>query len=68
MNGEQFICAARKRARRNGETFTVHADSGKGSHKVGVSRTGRTTIKHGEISWPLKTTMLKQLNWPPDAL
>jgi len=69
MNGQQFIRALRKWSRANGHEITVHPSRGKGGHQmVDCTTGGRTTVKSGEISTPLKAAMLRQLKLPPDAL
>ena len=68
MNGREFIRALRKWARKNGHEITVHAARGKGGHQmVDCTSGGRTTVKSGEISKPLKDKMLEQLKLPPEA-
>ncbi len=68
MNGDQFIRAARKWARKNDRLFTEEDRSrGKGGHVIVRSGDKWTTVKSGEIKPPLHRAMLQQLGWPIDA-
>lgn len=68
MNGDEFIRALRKWARKNDREVIVDESRGKGGHRmVKLSPDGLTTVKSGEIGKGLKAVMMRQLKLPPDA-
>ena len=68
MNGQEFIRKTRKLARKNGVTFEVASNRGKGGHQIVYYGDKMTTVKTSEISKPLLKAMCKQLNIDPDDL
>lgn len=62
MNGAEFVRRARRYARRARQEFRFDPAGGKGSHGKLYVGTGRTVVKHGEISKGMLRSMLKQLD------
>ncbi len=67
MDGKAFIRRARKWASAHDQDLRVEKSRGKGGHQmVYLGRTGRTTVKSGEIGVGLLAAMLKQLGIPSE--
>jgi hypothetical protein len=68
MKREQFVARLRRYCRKNGLTFAVDYELGKGSHAAVFAGDRRTIVKSGEITPKEMRNMLKQLGLPHDAL
>jgi mRNA interferase HicA len=61
VNGREFVRRARRYARKTGLAFYLDTRRGKGSHVTVYVGSRHTIVKHGEISRPMLSAMLRQL-------
>lgn len=68
MKRQQFLSRLRRYCRKSGIPLQVDEIKGKGSHIVVIVGDKRTVVQSGELKPPVVSTLLKQLDLPPDAL